>query len=119
MEKNTRKITCILIMLFVIFALILISKINKNDLDIKFTNKSNEFRLISSSENSDLEEVLQNFASKNDIDLTIEYAGTIDIMDKLNSGEEYDAVWTSNSIWLYMLNSDVSVKNLKRKNLIL
>lgn len=113
MEKNTRKITCILIMLFVIFALILISKINKNDLDIKFTNKSNEFRLISSSENSDLEEVLQNFASKNDIDLTIEYAGTIDIMDKLNSGEEYDAVWTSNSIWLYMLNSDVSVKNSK------
>ena len=31
MEKNTRKLTCILIMLFVIFTLILISKINKND----------------------------------------------------------------------------------------
>lgn len=26
-------------------------------------------------------------------------------MEKLNSGENYDAVWASNSIWLYMLDS--------------
>ena len=34
-------------------------------------------------------------------------------MDKLNSGEKYDAVWTANSIWLYMLDSDVKVSNSK------
>ena len=34
-------------------------------------------------------------------------------MDKLNNGENYDAVWCSNSIWLYMLNDEISVKNSK------
>ena len=35
-------------------------------------------------------------------------------MEKLNNQEYYDAVWTSNSIWLYMLDSSkVSVKNSK------
>lgn len=67
----------------------------------------NTFKIISSTENVDLEIMLENFALDNNIDLDIEYAGTIEIMDKLNSGEEYDAVWTSNSIWMYMLNSDV------------
>lgn len=71
------------------------------------------FRLISSSENTDLEQTLQEFARKNNIKLSIDYAGTIDIMDKLNSKEQYDAVWTSNSIWLYMLDKTVSVKNSK------
>ena len=52
-------------------------------------------------------------ARKNNIKLSIDYAGTIDIMEKLNSKEQYDAVWTSNSIWLYMLDKSVSVKNSK------
>lgn len=34
-------------------------------------------------------------------------------MDKLNNGEKYDAVWISNSIWLYMLDSNVKVLNSK------
>lgn len=69
------------------------------------------FRIISSSENQDLEETVLDFAGKNNIDVTVEYAGTLDIMEKLNNGEEYDAVWTSNSIWLYMLEDSVKVSN--------
>ena len=34
-------------------------------------------------------------------------------MEKLNSGEYYDAVWTSNSIWLYMLDSSVKTSDSK------
>ena len=34
-------------------------------------------------------------------------------MEKLNSGKYYDAVWASNSIWLYMLNDNISMKNAK------
>ena len=34
-------------------------------------------------------------------------------MEKLNSGENYDAVWVSNSIWLYMLDDNVKVSNSK------
>ena len=77
------------------------------------TSNSNNFRIISSSENKDLEPIIQKYARQNNIDLEVEYAGTIDIMDKLNNNEEYDAVWTSNSIWLYMLNNSAKVKNSK------
>ena len=59
------------------------------------------------------EETLKKYAKENQIDLQIDYAGTIEIMDKLNNGEKYDAVWCSNSIWLYMLNDKISVKNSK------
>ena len=85
------------------------NSIVKNSL---FSN-NDTFKIISSSENKDLENVIINYAKKEGIDVSIDYAGTIDIMEKLNSGEKYDAVWTSNSIWLYMLNSNVSVKNSK------
>lgn len=87
----------------------------KND-DIETENYDNydsleTFKIISSSENQDLEETILDFASKNDIDVNIEYAGTLDIMEKLNNDEEYDAVWASNSIWLYMLDDSVKVSN--------
>ena len=74
----------------------------KGNYDNDFTNN---FKIIVSSENEDLSEVLQEFAKSKDVNLEIEYAGTLDIMEKLNSGEQFDAVWASNSIWLYMLES--------------
>lgn len=81
-------------------------------------NSNNEiiedtFRIISSSENKDMEQAVEIYAKQNGIDVSFEYAGTLDIMEKLNSGEKYDAVWCSNSIWLYMLNSNVTVSNSK------
>ena len=79
---------------------------NSND-QYLYMDDENAFKIISSTENADLEIILENFALNNNIELDIEYAGTIEIMEKLNSGEKYDAVWTSNSIWMYMLNSDV------------
>lgn len=68
-----------------------------------------KFKIISSSENEDIESILQEFAKKEDIILEIEYAGTLEIMEKLNAGENYDAVWASDAIWLYMLNDNVTV----------
>ena len=69
----------------------------------------NSLRIISSTENRDLDDMVKSFASKNGIDIEIDYAGTLEIMDKLNSNNKYDAVWISNSMWLYMLeNSHVS-----------
>ena len=53
------------------------------------------------------------YAKKNNIDVSIDYAGTIEIMSKLNNGEKYDAVWCSNSIWLYMLDSKIKTTNSK------
>lgn len=72
-----------------------------------------KFRIISSQENEKLEEIITNYAKKNNYDVSIEYAGTLDIMQKLNKGEKYDAVWLSNSIWAYMLDSSVKLSNSK------
>ena len=63
------------------------------NLEISKTSYTSEFNIIASQENEDLEEVIQNYARTKNYNVNIEYAGTIDIMDKLNSGEKYDAVW--------------------------
>ena len=116
MNKNKKMLIAIVLFIAFLFIILIGPGIEKNiELYLKGLQYGIDepFRIISSTENKDLEDTIQKYAKKNDIDLTIEYAGTIDIMDKLNSGEKYDAVWTSNSIWLYMLNSDVKVKNSK------
>lgn len=75
--------------------------------------RDSNLKIISSSENEDLEDKIKEYAREQGIEVSFEYAGTLDIMEKLNSGENYDAVWTSNSIWLYMLNKNVSISNSK------
>lgn len=57
------------------------------NLEISKTSYTSEFNIIASQENEDLEEVIQNYARTKNYNVNIEYAGTIDIMDKLNSGE--------------------------------
>ena len=78
-----------------------------NNIDETIKNKtySKQINIISSSENQDLEPIITQYATNKGYTVNIEYAGTLDIMQKLNSGEKYDAVWSSNSIWLYMLDS--------------
>jgi len=76
--------------------------------DDEFVEYSDDtFSIISSQENQDLEDVIKKYCEDNDINVQIKYAGTLDIMEELNSGNKYDAVWASNSIWLYMLDSKV------------
>lgn len=116
MDKNKKTLIAVGAFILFIFIIIIGSSIENNmdwNLDLLKIKNEDTFRIISSSENQDLEDVIKAYAQKNDIDVEIEYAGTIDIMDKLNGGEKYDAVWTSNSIWLYMLNSKVKVSNSK------
>lgn len=78
-----------------------------------FNTEETELRIISSQENKKLEEIIKDYAKKKNYDIEIEYAGTLDIIQKLNNGEKYDAVWLSNSIWGYMLNSNVKLTNSK------
>lgn len=73
----------------------------------------NTINIISSSENEDIEDVILKYADSKGYDVNIEYAGTLDIMQKLNEGQEYDAVWLSNSIWMYMLDSNIKTVNSK------
>ena len=75
------------------------------------------FRVIASQENEALEEVVTNYARKKGYNVEFEYAGSLEIMQKLNKGEKYDAVWLSNSIWGYMLDNSVKMTNSKCTNI--
>ncbi len=108
----------IAVFLILMSVFLMIAGADSDDLTIsnikQITSKNSTFKLISSTENKDLDTVLKDFAKSKNIDLEIDYAGTIDIMQKLNSGEQYNGVWVSNSIWLYMLDSNkVKTSNSK------
>ena len=81
--------------------------------DDKYVYSDKVFSLITTPENKVLEDTLNKYAKKNGFNLKITYADNLDIVDKINSGEKYDAIWASNSIWLDMLNSSVSTSDLK------
>ena len=47
------------------------------------------------------------------LDISESFNNIFSILKRINSGEKFDAVWTSNSIWLYMLDNSSKVKNSK------
>ena len=109
--KSNKKIILIIIGLIIIN---LIVKSNNTTTYDDFFDFDGDFRIVASSENKILDGKLHEFARKNNIDLEIEYYDTLEIVDQINSGVKYDAVWLSNSIWLYQIDSSVaSVKNSK------
>lgn len=122
MSSNSRALKFIgfstILILFIVTCVIFENNrkiINIMENDYTYTkNEGKFFKIIASSENADAEKMLTEFANNNNIKIDIEYAGTLEIMEKINSGEKYDAVWASNSIWLYMIdNQDVSITDSK------
>ena len=78
----------------------------------KIGKKGTTFNIISSQENEDLENVVKDYAKSKGYKVNFQYEGTLDMMDVLNSNSaNYDAVWSSNSIWLYMLDSKVKISD--------
>lgn len=118
MNSNDKKIVS-LIIVFILCILALLKFVSEmfevNDIQNYnyWKDSNNTINIISSSENQDLEEIIKQYVKNQDYDVNIEYAGTLDIMQKLNNGEQYDAAWLSNSIWVYMLNDSVKVSNSK------
>ena len=119
-KNNTGKIITFVIIGLIILYFILKSLISSGENIVKdimksanLASSSRTFNIISSSENEDLEEIIQKYARSKGYDVNIEYAGTLDIMQKLNAGEKYDAVWISNSIWLYMADDNVKISDSK------
>ena len=66
----------------------------------------NTFRIIASTSTKSMDDEIISYAKKNGFKVEIEHYGDLDIVDILNSdSSDYDAVWISNSIWLYMLDN--------------
>ena len=98
-----------IIVIVAIFLNIIVPAFSNNDegYDDNPTYSDKVFSIISSSENSILDSSIKSYADKKGYDLNITYVDTLDIIDKLNSGEKYDAVFMSNSIWLSWFDSSV------------
>lgn len=62
--------------------------------------------ILSSYENKSVESSVKKYAKSEHIKVTFKYMGDLDIVDTLNKdSKDYDAVWISNSMWLYMLDN--------------
>ncbi len=85
----------------------------EDDPERKYVYDDTALNIISSSENEVIDADIKNFAKKNGIKINITYADTLDIIDRLNKGEKFDAVWTANSIWNYKINSNISLSESK------
>ena len=116
MNKNDKKtIVGVIAFLIIIFILPTIFSILGHVKDVIVEhNESKTFKIIATSSTQFYEDELKEFAKNEKIDLEIDYYEDLEIVDILNSEtNNYDAVWISNSIWLYMLNNSYLVENSK------
>ena len=69
-------------------------------------------RIVSGSENRELEPILEDFAKSEGVRIEMTYQGSLDIM-RLLEGEElpYDAVWPASSLWLDAADTPLNVKH--------
>ena len=120
MKNKERKSSAFLylfsfIMIYMIFVIgqdIINDKTKQNE--DKYQYSDNVFSIITTPENKVLEGKIEQYFDKVGEKVIINYADNLEIVDILNSGEKYDAVWSSNSIWLNMLDSSkVRTSNLK------
>jgi Ca-activated chloride channel family protein len=85
---------------------------NTTTLSAKGSNSKNPLRIVSGSENRDLEFLLEDFCGRNGTAISITYMGSLDIMHLLRQGGgEYDAVWPANSMWISLGDTSFKVKH--------
>ena len=111
MKKNNKNVSLIKFIIILFVGLWLYNEITSflgigiYENEHEYNDKS--FYVIASNDNKILDESLKKYANKKGYDIVIEYDDTLEIVDRLNSGEKFDAVFASNSIWLSMLDSSV------------
>ena len=99
--------------LIITIGLILVNSCTKEESRTK-ENTKRTFTIISSTSTSALDEEIKKFGKQNKINIEIEHYGDLEIVDILNNNsKEYDAVWISNSIWLYMLENQNLITDSK------
>ena len=119
MKKNNNKANVVVIIIIVLF-IFMPSIIQLGSSAFRAVSnatgwfKDNTFVILSSDSNSYFDDEILEFAKENKMKVKIEHAGDLEIVDLLNDNpEKYDAVWISNSIWLYMLDNSYLVTDSK------
>lgn len=75
-------------------------------------NDKKSFRILANLDNKDFMDELVKYGKGEHINVYVEYADDLEAVDMLEEDNNYDAVWMSNSVWLYMLNN-AKVSNSK------
>ena len=69
-------------------------------------------RILSGSENQELEGILDDFARERGVNIEMNYRGSLDIMRTLQGESiDYDAVWPASSLWLTAGDTQYRVKH--------
>lgn len=105
----SKKRKIFIVLCVVVFFVVFILPIIKNDFDKIIYDKT--FSILSNPDNKVYMDELVKYGRQNNINVEVSYADDLEAMDVLKE-EEYDALWMSNSIWLYMLDG-VKVINSK------
>ena len=77
---------------------------------------ANEFRILAGSELKDLEPYFTEIRKKTGVSLAMTYSGTLAGIDRLNAGEQFDAVWFSHA--KYLVLSDAGRNRIKSQERI-
>ena len=107
-NKDTSLIVIALILLALVARIMLFDSGEEGSNSVKKIFKRNDrsFHLLSSDENRFVDDSFKAYAKKNNIDLEITHMGDLEIIEELNANaDEYNGVWISNSLWLYMLDN--------------
>ena len=112
MNKNQKNSGLWKVVLAVVVLIWIISKIGTY-MNTEYSDEDNynyddkTFSIIASSDNKVLDDSIKDYARKQGYDVVINYFDTLDIIDNLNAGKKYDAIFISNSMWLSMLDQNV------------
>ena len=105
-KKNNNSIFILIIIILIVLKIFVPLLEEKEETNTKTKTDDKGFRIISSPSTSKMDEKLIKYGKKNGIKVEIEHYGDLEIVDILNDDPTpYDAVWISNSIWLYMLDN--------------
>lgn len=107
MKKNNNKLSTFL---YIFVGILIISYLKSctygDNVDLEKIIYDDTFKIISSTSTSSMDEEIIAYGKKKKINIEIEHHGDLEIVDILNNNsKDYDAVWISNSIWLYMLDN--------------
>ena len=84
----------------------------ERDASAEIMKADGTIRILSGSENEELEAVIDECSQATGVEIEMDYKGSVDIMRALESGaKEYDAVWPASSIWLSMGDVNHLVKH--------
>ena len=104
MKKNNPIIFWIA--MFVLLGFFMLTNDSEDTSITKHLTSKDTFKILASTSVSSMDKSIIDYGKKNGFTVEIEHYGDLEIVDILNDNHEgYDAVWLSNSIWLYMLDN--------------